>query len=164
MILASHVGTLYPKVTKIFFYVFFKVLNYFYIYLCSVCMCVFVCVSVCVCVHACLGGERITWGSPFSSSSMWILGIKLRLPSLVAYTYQAILLIHSSQFCKFYILHSLNFIWHVNITYGSEHWMIWIFQLFFLSKLYCQGWKDDSTVKNTDLLFQKYWVQLLAPT
>lgn len=43
----------------------------------------FVCMCVCVCQHH-YGGRRTTFGSQFSTSTMWVLGDELRLSGLVA--------------------------------------------------------------------------------
>ena len=64
-----------------------NIYNHFLLHCVCVCMyaCVCVCVCVCVCAQVCTcATQRITWGSQFSPSTLWVPGIKLRSLDLAA--------------------------------------------------------------------------------
>ena len=56
-------------------------------HVCEWCVCVCVCVCVCEAQqHDLCGGQRTTRGTRFFDFTMWVLGIKLRFPRLLAKT------------------------------------------------------------------------------
>lgn len=60
-----------------------------FVYLCT-CVCMYACEPLCGCVGVCrctCGCQRITYNSCFSSSTVWVLGLKLRSLKLAVHTF-----------------------------------------------------------------------------